>query len=67
MHVYPKRTLLLPPSLLLPKDLPLRATLRVGVRGPLETGEVGGLFFVGGVWRRRRRTLLPVPLSQPPH
>lgn len=39
--VSPKRSWLFPPSLLLP-DIPIRATIKLGVRGPLETGQVSG-------------------------
>lgn len=40
LEVFPRRTLLAPPSLLLPTSVPIRATLLIGVNGPLETGEV---------------------------
>lgn len=39
VFVSPKRSWLLPPSLLLP-DIPIRATIKLGVRGPLESGMV---------------------------
>lgn len=35
----PQRTLLVPFSLLIP-DIPIRATIKLGVRGPLESGTV---------------------------
>lgn len=38
--VSPKRSWLFPPSLLLP-DIPIRATIKLGVRGPLQSGQVG--------------------------
>lgn len=38
--VAPKRSWLFPPSLLLP-NIPIRATIKLGVRGSLETGKVG--------------------------
>jgi hypothetical protein len=37
--VSPKRSWLFPPSLLLP-DIPIRATIKLGVKGPLDTGKV---------------------------
>jgi hypothetical protein len=37
--VAPKRSWLFPPSLLLP-NIPIRATIKLGVRGSLETGKV---------------------------
>jgi hypothetical protein len=37
--VSPKRTWLLFPTLLLP-DIPIRTTIKLGVRGPLEDGQV---------------------------
>lgn len=37
--VSPKRTWLLWPTLLLP-DIPIRATIKLGVKGPLESGQV---------------------------
>lgn len=40
LEVFPHRTLLLPGTLLLPSRLPIRATLLIGVNGPLESGEV---------------------------
>lgn len=49
MTVVPKRSWLLPPTLLLP-DIPLRATIKLGVRGPLESGKVGvGVYRGGGL------------------
>lgn len=38
--VYPKRTWLVWPTLLLPRVVPLKATVKLGVNGPLETGQV---------------------------
>ena len=43
--VSPKRSWLSPPSLLLP-DIPIRATIKLGVRGPLDTGKVGSCLCV---------------------
>lgn len=40
LEVYPRRTILVPASLLLPETIPIRATLQIGVNGPLETGDV---------------------------
>jgi hypothetical protein len=39
-YVAPKRTWWVPVSLLLPYSIGIRATIRLGVRGPLETGKV---------------------------
>lgn len=38
--VYPKRTWLVWPTLLAPRVIPLKATVKLGVNGPLETGEI---------------------------
>jgi hypothetical protein len=40
LEVFPRRTILIPASLLLPEAIPIRATLQIGVNGPLEAGEV---------------------------
>lgn len=40
LEVFPRRTILLPATLLLPEVIPIRATLQIGVDGPLETGAV---------------------------
>ena len=40
VYLMPKRTILVWPTLLLPKELPIRCTIRLGVRGPLPTGQV---------------------------
>lgn len=40
LEVYPRRTILVPASLLLPRTIPIRATLQIGVNGPLDVGEV---------------------------
>lgn len=40
--VSPKRSWLFPPSLLLP-DIPIRATIKLGVKGSLDTGKVSGM------------------------
>lgn len=40
LEVFPRRTIFIPASLLLPIMVPIRATLQIGVNGPLETGEV---------------------------
>jgi hypothetical protein len=37
----PKHTVLVPITLLLPDAVPIRTTLKVGVKGPLDTGKVG--------------------------
>lgn len=39
-YVAPKRSWLVPLSLLLPVSIGIRATIRLGVRGPLDTGRV---------------------------
>jgi hypothetical protein len=41
-YVAPKRSWLVPLSMLLPYSIGIRATIRLGVKGPLETGRVGG-------------------------
>lgn len=38
--VYPRRTILLPPTLLLPESIPVRSTISIGVNGDLDTGLV---------------------------
>jgi hypothetical protein len=38
--VYPKRTWLVWPTLLAPRVLPLKATVKLGVNGPLESGQI---------------------------
>lgn len=38
--VKPKRTFLLPATLLLPESIPIRSTLYIGVNGPLDAGVV---------------------------
>lgn len=60
--VSPKRSWLLPPSLLLP-DIPIRATIKLGVRGPLESGMVRCLGTCGcqGLTGTSRR----MPVSRP--
>lgn len=40
LEVFPRRTILLPATLLLPEVIPIRATLQIGVDGPLDTGAV---------------------------
>lgn len=40
LEVFPRRTILLPATLLLPEVVPIRATLQIGVEGPLEVGAV---------------------------
>lgn len=40
LEVFPHRTILLPATLLLPEVLPIRATLQIGVEGPLDMGAV---------------------------
>lgn len=40
--LYPRRTLLLPATYLLPRSLSVKLTIKVGVNGPLETGKVRG-------------------------
>jgi hypothetical protein len=45
--VMPKRTWLIPLTMLLPKELPIRATIRLGVKGPLETGKIE---LIDGKW-----------------
>jgi hypothetical protein len=44
----PKRSLLVPPSLLLPEAIPVSGQWRVGIKGPLTTGKVGGRLVVAG-------------------
>lgn len=39
--VFPKRSWLVPISLVLPREVPIMATIRLGVKGPLESGQVG--------------------------
>ncbi|WIA32154.1 hypothetical protein OEZ86_003003 [Tetradesmus obliquus] len=38
--VYPRRTILLPATLLLPESIPVRSTISIGVNGDLDTGLV---------------------------
>jgi hypothetical protein len=38
----PKRSLLVPPSLLLPEAIPVSGQWRIGIKGPLSSGQVGG-------------------------
>jgi hypothetical protein len=38
--VYPRRTILVPASLLLPESIPVRSTISIGVNGDLDTGMV---------------------------
>eukprot|EP00879_Flechtneria_rotunda_P001443 GHRR01001596.1.p1 GENE.GHRR01001596.1~~GHRR01001596.1.p1 ORF type:complete len:233 (+),score=60.18 GHRR01001596.1:294-992(+) len=45
--VLPKRTWLFPASLLLPREIPIRATIKLGVRGSLETGKIE---LIDGKW-----------------
>jgi hypothetical protein len=40
LEVFPRRTILVPATLLLPEVIPIRATLQIGVDGPLESGAV---------------------------
>lgn len=40
LEVFPCRTILLPATLLLPEVVPIRATLQIGVEGPLDVGAV---------------------------
>jgi hypothetical protein len=40
--VYPRRTILLPATLLLPESIPVRSTISIGVNGDLDTGLVSG-------------------------
>lgn len=40
LEVFPRRSILLPATLLLPEVIPIRATLQIGVDGPLDTGAV---------------------------
>ena len=40
LEVFPRRTIFVPASLLLPEVVPIRSTLLIGVKGPLDIGEV---------------------------
>lgn len=40
VYLAPKRSWLVPASLLLPVEVPIRATIKLGVSGPLSTGKV---------------------------
>jgi hypothetical protein len=45
-YVAPKRSWLVPFSMLLPCSINIRATIRLGVKGPLETGRVSSALSV---------------------
>lgn len=45
--VFPKRSWLVPISLVLPKEVPIMATIRLGVKGPLEVGKIE---VIDGKW-----------------
>eukprot|EP00882_Tetradesmus_deserticola_P001620 GHRQ01001746.1.p1 GENE.GHRQ01001746.1~~GHRQ01001746.1.p1 ORF type:complete len:234 (+),score=98.83 GHRQ01001746.1:159-860(+) len=51
-YVMPKRSWLVPLSLLLPASICIRATIRLGVRGPLETGRIE---LIDGQWHNLPR------------
>jgi hypothetical protein len=53
VYLMPKRTLLVWPTLLLPKEVPIRCTIRLGIRGPLATGQVS--------WDMQYRICLAAP------
>ena len=40
LEVFPRRTILLPATLLLPEVVPIRSTLQIGVEGGLDSGMV---------------------------
>ena len=40
LEVFPRRTILLPATLLLPEVVPIRSTLQIGVEGGLDSGVV---------------------------
>ncbi|KAF6264806.1 hypothetical protein COO60DRAFT_1482685 [Scenedesmus sp. NREL 46B-D3] len=58
-YVAPKRSWLVPLSLLLPVSIGIRATIRLGVRGPLETGRIE---LIDGQWHNLPR--LPVLMRE---
>ncbi|WIA16916.1 hypothetical protein OEZ85_013842 [Tetradesmus obliquus] len=51
-YVAPKRSWLVPLSLLLPVSIGIRATIRLGVRGPLDTGRIE---LIDGQWHNLPR------------
>jgi hypothetical protein len=54
--VYPRRTILVPASLLLPESIPVRSTVSIGVNGDLDSG------MVRGVWLLRKGPFLHCPV-----
>lgn len=55
--VYPRRTILLPATLLLPESIPVRSTISIGVNGDLDTGLVS-VHVLGGVLLQVKNAVL---------